>query len=608
MESAQVYVERRIRFDAARDGWAEWSRRVSIARLIVFLVLVAAVFWLGWPGLDGGVPAGIVAGVAAIGFVGLVVWHERVEARVRWFDLLRTANHEAFARLERRWDDLPVPDHGAVPASHPYARDLNVVGRGSLLHLLGGVCTAHGRGVLERWLLAPAPPDEVRARQAAVEELAPMLDLRQELEVRGRLLGAVTPARFARFLQWAESAPWFSLSPARVVAAWGIPAVTIGLGAAQATGAVSRPWWLLGILAAWLATACWGWRAGTTLEHADPGRALFAQYRDLFRLLHDAPFASPFLAERRRALEVGARPAHEELDRLRRIVEAGYVRHSTLGYFFAQSLLLWDFHTLIRLERWQRAAGARVGEWFTVLGELEAAAALAVLRHDHPDWCRPGVDPAADRFMATALGHPLLPSPAVVRNDVTVGQPGTFLLVTGSNMSGKSTLVRAIGANAVLALAGAPVCASALRLPPVAVHTAIRIEDSLAEGVSFFMAELRRLKQIVDAARDTTPGAPRVLYLLDEILQGTNSAERQVAARRVLSLLLDSPAIGAATTHDLALAATPALQAAAVPVHFRETVVDEPEGQAMHFDYRLRTGLAESVNALRLLEMVGLRG
>jgi DNA mismatch repair ATPase MutS len=238
----------------------------------------------------------------------------------------------------------------------------------------------------------------------------------------------------------------------------------------------------------------------------------------------------------------------------------------------------------------------------------EALAALAGLAHDNPDWVFPDLSRAADSFAARGLGHPLLPAETRVVNDVEVGPAGTFLLVTGSNMSGKSTLLRAIGVNAVLAGAGGPVCAAACRLPPVALWTSVRVQDSLERGVSYFMAELQRLKLVVDAAdRQAASGGPPVLYLLDEILQGTNTAERQIAARRIIAHLVARGAIGAVSTHDLALADAPELANAARAVHFTDTIGDAAGAPTMSFDYRLRPGVATTTNALRLMELVGLK-
>jgi DNA mismatch repair ATPase MutS len=210
-------------------------------------------------------------------------------------------------------------------------------------------------------------------------------------------------------------------------------------------------------------------------------------------------------------------------------------------------------------------------------------------------------------LQAAQLGHPLLPSGNCVRNDVEIGPAGSFLLVTGSNMSGKSTLLRAIGVNAVLAQAGGPVCAERLSMPPVVPATSMRIRDSLEAGVSFYMAELMRLKEIVDLARETDPKNGRtLLYILDEILLGTNSKERHIAVVRVLQHLLHRGAIGAVSTHDLDLAASESLGGACRCVHFRETLHGRDAEQPMTFDYKLHSGIATTTNALKLLEIVGL--
>jgi DNA mismatch repair ATPase MutS len=271
---------------------------------------------------------------------------------------------------------------------------------------------------------------------------------------------------------------------------------------------------------------------------------------------------------------------------------------------------LWDVHVLRSLERWQHAAGTEVRGWLEAVGEFEAIASLATLAHDHPDWTYPQLRADERVYRATALGHPLLRDDVRVCNDVVVGPPGSFLLVTGSNMSGKSTLLRALGVNAVLAQAGAPVCARELSMPPLDVHTSIRVQDSLARGVSYFMAELERLKQIVDAADEAArAGDAMQLFLLDEILHGTNTAERRIAARRVIRHLVDTGGLGAVTTHDLELAEEPLLAPSAHLVHFRETFREE-ENEESHltFDYRLREGLATSTNALILMKLVGLPG
>jgi len=240
--------------------------------------------------------------------------------------------------------------------------------------------------------------------------------------------------------------------------------------------------------------------------------------------------------------------------------------------------------------------------WIRAMGEAEALVALGGLAHDHPTWAFPTFDsPSGEGIQAQGLGHPLLPQDRCVRNDVELPGPGRLLLVTGSNMAGKTTLLRAVGTNQVLALAGAPVSADMFRTRILIPWTTMSVRDSLEEGVSFFLAELHRLRRVVGAAES----AP-VLYLLDEILQGTNSAERRTAARIVLDRLLKTESIGAVTTHDLTLADTESLRQRSVDVHFREDVETVDGRRTLTFDYRLRPGPATSRNALLLLEMVGL--
>ena len=262
----------------------------------------------------------------------------------------------------------------------------------------------------------------------------------------------------------------------------------------------------------------------------------------------------------------------------------------------------------MRLDRWRRSSGAVARGWIEALGEIEALSGLGSLAHDHPDWVFPTwhESDTVTGINAPGVGHPLLGDDECVRNDLEVGPPGSFLLVTGSNMSGKSTLLRAIGANCILAGVGAPVCAAKLEMPRVRIFTSMSIEDSLSQGVSLFMAQLLRVRSIVEAARMQAGDEGPVLYLLDEMLHGTNSSERQIAARAVLRHLLEQVAIGVVSTHDLALADAPDLAEVATCVHFRETVHREGGTTRLEFDYLMRPGLAQTSNALALLEAVGL--
>jgi len=281
-----------------------------------------------------------------------------------------------------------------------------------------------------------------------------------------------------------------------------------------------------------------------------------------------------------------------------------------LPYLALQLLGLWDVHVLAVLERWRDRYGSQVSSWFDSLGQLEAILSLAALAYEYPNWAVPEwiVPDDSARVEAHAIGHPLLADVGRVANDIQVGPAGSLLLVTGSNMSGKSTMLRSLGLNIQLAAAGSVVCADRFTLPTCEIATSIRVHDSLSEGVSFYMAELHRLRDVVDHADRLVAKDDRILvYLLDEILQGTNSRERQIAVATVLDHLVHKGAIGAISTHDLELADDPALQSIATVVHFREQIEQDSEGnETMTFDYKMRSGVTPTTNAIRLLEMVGL--
>jgi DNA mismatch repair ATPase MutS len=291
--------------------------------------------------------------------------------------------------------------------------------------------------------------------------------------------------------------------------------------------------------------------------------------------------------------------ASQAVVRLERIIGWAEVRYAGVVAFFANMFLLWDVFVTASLLRWRARDGASMRRFIDAMAQLEALASLGTFAAEHADFTYPEVDEAELRFVAEELCHPLIPASRRVGNDVALVRPGSALMITGSNMSGKSTLLRAMGVNAVLALAGAPVCARRLSMAVCRVRTSMRIKDSLEEGVSHFYAELERLKLVVD----TVSSKQRVFFLLDEVLHGTNSRERIIGARAVVEKLLAEGAIGAISSHDLGLASLERESAGRVTnMHFQELV---GEGK-MVFDYKLKPGVVTSSNALRLMKLVGI--
>lgn len=603
----RVYQERGERFARERDRCTAHSRRLTHLRLVTFLAIVAPLLWP----LSPGEPIGLLRVVLTVFFLAifllLVAYHQKLRERCRWYGELTKLNDEGRSRLARDWEALPAQDPVMPDPRHPFADDLDLFGGASLSSLLGTVGTPGGRTKLREWLLEPADPETVKDRQAAVSELAPMLDLREELTVRGRLMTNVSPGVLAGFMDWANGEPWLLKRPWLVWIARLLPVVSIALIVLFAFGRIDYTWWALALTVNLVISYTIGRNIHVIFDRAFAREGAYRQYAEIFRLIATAPFRAGLPTRLQAGLRADSRSAHEWIARLQKLLALAEVRFS-MAYLPLQAVALWDFQVLHRLERWQRSSGRYVATWFSISDEVDALAALAALKHDNPGWVFPEIaDDATPTLQASDLGHPLLADAVRVSNDVGIGPPHTFLMISGSNMSGKSTLLRAIGTNVVLALAGGPVCASAMRLPPVRVATSMRIHDSLQQGLSHFMAELDRLKWVVDLAREAAAANEgTLLYLLDDILQGTNTAERQIAARRIIGALLAQDVIGAVTTHDLALSDTPGLTTAARQVHFSESIREGPGGPEITFDYRLRPGVATSSNALKLLEMVGL--
>ncbi len=517
----------------------------------------------------------------------------------------------ALARLDGRWTGTGGETGDRfLDGAHLYARDLDLFGDASLFELLSAARTRIGEDTLATWLKEPAPPPAVQARQEAVRELAPRTDLREDLAVLGE--DARTGVHAEALAGWGER-------PARLespqVPAWAWPLSAAGALAALGLLALLAAWFgllqlstdTLGLLRAYVLTmfaicgaVVWRFRARTAAILRDVGEAA----HDLGLLvgvlgrLEAERFATERLAALRGELDVEGQPPSRRIARLNALMSLVDSRDHLLLRVVGP-LLLWDLHLVYAIERWRRASGPAVRRWLVAVGEMEALSSLAGYHYEHPDDVFPELSAGTPCFDGEGLGHPLLSDAVTVRNDVRLAGELRVLVVSGSNMSGKSTLLRTIGVNAVLAQAGAPVRARRLRLTSLQLGTSIRIEDSLQAGVSRFYAEITRLGLIMRRAGE----APPVLFLIDELLHGTNSHDRRIGAEAIVRGLVERGAIGLVTTHDLALAhVADALGARGANVHFQDVLEDG----RMRFDYRMRPGVVQKSNALALMRSVGL--
>ena len=563
---------------------------LSNARLAVFFVGAALAFFVFAP------PRLPLATLVppALAFLALVVWHDRVirarrraERGAAWFEA-------GLARLDGRFAELAAGERFR-DAEHLYAEDLDLFGAGSLFALLCRARTPSGEETLARWLLSQASPGEIRARQAAVAELRDLLDLRERLALVGE---EVAPRLHARELvAWGAAAGAAPRTRERAAA----------LGLSILSGTTLAAWIFFGSgpfpwLAALLVQSVFAWWRRARLRDCLAGVERVGRDLDLLAELLACLEAQRFSSERlvalRRLVETRDRPPSWQIARLRLLRDLADARRNQL---FAPVGAIFAFTTQVALalEAWRARCGPALATWIDGVAELEALASLAAHAFEHPADPFPEIVEAGPRFEAEGLGHPLLLEERCVRNDVALSDELRLLVVSGSNMSGKSTFLRSVGVNAVLALAGGSVRARRLQISPLAVGASIRLHDSLLEGTSRFYAEITRLKQIVSA----TGGGLPVLFLLDEILHGTNSHDRRIGAEAVVRGLVERGAVGLVTTHDLALARiAEGLAPRAANVHFE----DHLEDGRVSFDYRLRPGVVTKSNALDLMRAVGL--
>ena len=589
---AAVYAARLADRRAVAAGLRARLDRLGLLRLAAFLVgvVVAGVAY------GAGVLSPAWALVPVAVFLGLVVRAELTRGG------LHRAEREArfYASGLLRLDGKPTDaDNGAryLDDGHPYAADLDLFGPGSVFERLNGCRTRTGEDTLAGWLLGPAGPEEVAARQEAVRDLSPRLDLREALAVAGVEVSGVG---YAKLVEWGGR-------PAEAVAGWKRPAIE-ALGWANvfawigwlAVGTTAIPVAVFAVLSAAVAVPLLGWarRVLAPVERAERDLSLLEAL--LARFEREA-FAAPRLRGLQAAMRADGWSAAAQVRELGKLVGWYNARRNAL-FIPVAVLRLWDVRFAFKLEEWRARSGPRVADWLRAVGEAEALSSFAGSAYENPADVFPAVTDGPLLFDAVGLGHPLLPASACVRNDLRLGGDGpAVLLVSGSNMSGKSTLLRAVGVNAVLALAGGVVRAERLTLTPVAVGATMRVQDSLQAGRSRFFAEVRKVRQLLDVA---TANNPPLLFLLDELFSGTNSADRVAGAEGVVRALLDAGAVGLVTTHDLSVTEVAGrLGGRAANVHF----CDGLAGGELHFDYAMRPGVVPHGNGLALMRAVGLR-
>ncbi len=587
------YTSRLAARRASVDREKARQARLGNIRLGLALAAIAGIWLAGANGFH----AWPVLALAAGGLlVVLLIRGERLERSVRLAERGVECYSRALSRVRSRRNDSGETGERFLDPKHPYAIDLDVFGRHSLFQLLSVCRTRAGENRLAKWLLEPATAEEIASRHEAVEDLRGRLDLREDLAVLGQdFRTGVNPDALSH---WATAAPVRISANLRYVAA-GLSALGLAALAAWTLTLFANPRLRIALIAVAVIEGAifFRWRETVTaIAHAteEPGHDLALLSAVLARLEKEE-FTSARLRKERAAL-LNPQPASRAIAKLNRLVELLESRDNLFLRIFGP-LILWTTQVSFAVEQWRQRHASAIPGWLDAVAEFEALSSLAALRFEHPEDAYPEIAAADTKgypvMEARALGHPLLESP--VSNDISMGGPRQLLMVSGSNMSGKSTLLRTVGLNAVLALAGAPVRAASFRISPVSIGASIRTSDSLEGGISRFYAEILRIRQILDLP------AP-ALFLLDELLAGTNSHDRRIGAEAVLRGLIARRAIGLATTHDLALSGIADEAPGAVNVHFEDSILDG----RINFDYQMRPGVVKRSNALELMRSVGL--
>ena len=579
----KVHAER----ERAHMRIGNWKLLVIVAGLIVAWFSVVrhrmSPYWLVFP--------------VAI-YIALAIWHE-LTIRARTSAEQAIAFYErGLAKVEDRWSGTGATGDRFRDVGHIYADDLDILGRGGLFELLSLAQTPMGEERLANWLMKAAATEEIRERQNIVNDLREKLDLREKTSMLGAGLAGTVDAR--TLASWAEGSPKLARSFLRMMAA----ALAILQIAATVVWAADGKY-LPFVVVLMANTAVYSWlrksadAAITGVGGNEDGLLIFSK---ILKQIEDGQFASEKLCRYQRELQSGQERASQITKKLAHIVNWIDARDSLLMKVIDLPLL-YTIQVGLAADAWRKRNGSRMQFLIDAVAEFEALLSLSAYAYEHPNDHFPEFAEAGEAgafFEGEELGHPLIPVAKCVRNSVHLGDGTRVLLVSGSNMSGKSTLLRTVGINVVLAMAGAPVRAKTMRLCPMALGTRIRSTDSLQEGRSNFYTEILRIRQVAALAEKN--GA--LLFLFDELLEGTNSHDRQIGSEALLRALLERDAVGMVTTHDLALTRIQAtLDGNVRNVHFEDQIVD---GE-MSFDYKLREGVVPKSNALDLMRWIGLK-
>ena len=569
---------------------------ISLLRVFIFIAGFVALC-MGYD--QGGIIICGILLIALIPFLLLIKLHNRLYHQKDWYEA--SIRHYR-AELASLINDYSAFDGGKewIDALHPFSLDLDVFGEHSLFQCLNRTCTPFGKDTLSRWLRQPLDNKvEIESRQQAIQELGRYNDFRETFRITGCLYKD-DKTTMEDLKKWIEAPSVFLQKKSNQWICWAVPGINILLFTLGMFGVISMSWFGLVFCTFTIASSNLIRKITRIQESYNKTLKMLSTYAHLIELADKQSMKSTLLVSLKQRFESNGKKAPEVLGVLSKELDLLDLRNNLILYALLEGSMFWQLRQMLRIERWKQEYGTHLLQWLEALGKLDALCALGTFAFNHPEYTYPNLTDEPFVFQAKDMGHPLMPRQQCVVNDADIPQRPYFLIITGANMAGKSTYLRTIGCNYILACIGAPVCCSSLRIYPAHLMTSLRTSDSLANNESYFFAELKRLQQILERLKK----GEEMFIILDEILKGTNSMDKQKGSFSLVKQLLKLKANGIIATHDLLLGE--------LKQHFPNEISNycfeaDIQNDELTFSYKLREGIAQNMNACFLMQKMGIR-
>ena len=568
---------------------------ISLLRILIFIIGFIALCY----GYDqgGAIIGGILLGTL-IPFFLLVKLHNHLFHQKDWYE---TSIHHYQAELASLENDNSAFDGGKewIDASHPFSLDLDIFGEKSLFQFLNRTCTPFGKETLSQWLRLPLDnKEDIETRQQAIKELSRYNDFRETFRITG-CLNKNDETTMNDLKEWIASPSVFLQKKSNQWICWAVPVINIILFVLEMMNIISMSWFGLAFCSFAIASSKLIRKITLIQESYNKTLKMLSTYVRLIELADKQSMESPLLTSLKKEFESHGKKAPEVLGMLAKELDRLDLRNNLILYALLEGSMFWQLRQMLRIERWKEEYGTHLLQWLEALGQLDALCALGTFAFNHEEYTYPIITDQPFVFRAMDMGHPLMPQEQCVTNNAEIPQRPYFLIITGANMAGKSTYLRTIGCNYILACIGAPVCCSSLEIYPAHLMTSLRTSDSLANNESYFFAELKRLQQILDRLKN----GEEMFIILDEILKGTNSMDKQKGSLALVKQLLQLKTNGIIATHDLLLGE--------LKQHFPNEISNycfeaDIQNDELTFSYQLREGVAQNMNACFLMQKMGI--